>query len=1030
MDLEKDYYDDYIAWKENITPSPITQKPNRPDFLQIVKLDLGEFNERTWVNKLSKHFIQCKKKQLSIGINDLEITNLEKVHVQLMLRFLSTQFPQIKLIFGADPPIDYSLEEKETILRENHNEIVGHLGINRTLKRIQENHNWTGLEKDVTEFIGNCETCQREKLVRIRQKEDAVITDTPLEPNTKIAMDIFGPLSKTKRGNQFILSIQDMLTKYLILIPIKDQQANSIINELLDHYVYIFSAPRQILTDQGTNFVCKLMETFEQAFKIKHVKTTSFHPQSNGSLERTHSTVKDLIRTCTNDRQNEWDENLKLVCMGYNTSVHETTGYTPFELTFGHKANMPSTISATPSITREQLFKLWKKRHDTYIQKAIEITEKNKKRYQRDQNRKIIKTQTIFNIGDRVWIHNDHKQNKLDHEWKTTFTIFVACIPMIFCNLKLTPLEKANIFLEQIDTCYLYNEQISISIVIDTEEILIQSKIIVETIETLTQKCKGDCMYLAEIQNLRTKYRLIYNLGKQLELLLHTRQKRGLLNIIGSVSKSLFGTLDEEDLTVINQNIDQLFDSNNEMKTIVTNQSALIRQIISNPQLESIQLLRNKILKIADSISRNEIITSLIIHTEASLSELHIQLDELFNTIILGKQGIISPQVIKPQQFLSAIGNITNKNMIRSHIEPTLDNFQILLDISSLKLWTQEKKIIYTIIIPMLEDTEWKITKLYPIPHKQSNVFLAPVIDHEYLIITNEQYIPIDAMFLDTYCKKTALLYICKRNQPSHNRMGNSDCQLELINNNPKAQSCQFSLFKIKELTFIPLKTPNMYIAIPSNPITIEALCKRHSLYEINVPSILSSNDTCVITYNNNLMKISGTNKQISYETKYKTFNFSYTVDELFILSDKLDHVPKVSTNFNQYRTTLNQIDNQINQLQFEHRIKIAKEYTISMLQIIGYITTGLLGIYILHKCKLFKIIGKCIPTNLAINICCPIIKNKQETRIPSAMPMVSAPYKENIHDNLSATATIEDISITQIDPARKMVRFARPKRS
>ena len=67
--------------------------------------------------------------------------------------------------------------------------------------------------KTVEDFVGQCETCQTEKLTRVRPKETPVITDTPLEPNDKIAMDIFGPLTKTKRENQFILSIQDQLTK-------------------------------------------------------------------------------------------------------------------------------------------------------------------------------------------------------------------------------------------------------------------------------------------------------------------------------------------------------------------------------------------------------------------------------------------------------------------------------------------------------------------------------------------------------------------------------------------------------------------------------------------------------------------------------------------------------------------------------------------------------------------------------------------------------------------------------------------------
>jgi transposase InsO family protein len=112
------------------------------------------------------------------------------------------------------------------------------------------------------------------------------------------------------------------------------------------------------LTDNGENFVSKLIDAFENAFKIKRIKTTSFHPQSNGSIERTHGTVKDMIRTCCLDKRNEWDENLKLICMGYNTSVHESTGFTPFELTFGRIANMTSAISVTSNLTKEQLFKL------------------------------------------------------------------------------------------------------------------------------------------------------------------------------------------------------------------------------------------------------------------------------------------------------------------------------------------------------------------------------------------------------------------------------------------------------------------------------------------------------------------------------------------------------------------------------------------------------------------------------------------------------------------------------------------------
>ena len=65
-------------------------------------------------------------------------------------------------------------------------------------------------------------------------------------------------------------------------------------------------------------------------------------------------------------------------------------------------------------LTCEELFKLWKKRHEKYLQKVRETFEKNKARYKRQQDAQI---KTIFNIGEQVLLHNDHKKNKLDTEW-------------------------------------------------------------------------------------------------------------------------------------------------------------------------------------------------------------------------------------------------------------------------------------------------------------------------------------------------------------------------------------------------------------------------------------------------------------------------------------------------------------------------------------------------------------------------------------------------------------------------------------
>lgn len=85
---------------------------------------------------------------------------------------------------------------------------------------------------------------------------------------------------------------------------------------------------------------------------------------------------------------------------------------------------------------------------------------------------------------------------------------------------------------------------------------------------------------------LQTRFTKLHSLSIQLKLLTQYRQKRGLIDAIGSISKSLFGTLDADDLTTINANIDKLFNDENELKTIVANQTALIRKIISNDNMK------------------------------------------------------------------------------------------------------------------------------------------------------------------------------------------------------------------------------------------------------------------------------------------------------------------------------------------------------------------------------------------------------------------------------------------------------------
>ena len=138
---------------------------------------------------------------------------------------------------------------------------------------------------------GNSQLRWRRSAHNIKNEAKSILPNIPLAPNEKLALDIFEPLPETQKGNHYILSMQDRLKRYTVLVPLQNKSTKSIIEALINHYICTFRAPKTILSDQGSNFLSELMTRFENALNIRHIKTTAFHLQSNGSIERMHSTL-------------------------------------------------------------------------------------------------------------------------------------------------------------------------------------------------------------------------------------------------------------------------------------------------------------------------------------------------------------------------------------------------------------------------------------------------------------------------------------------------------------------------------------------------------------------------------------------------------------------------------------------------------------------------------------------------------------------------------------------------------------------
>lgn len=433
VDLDEDNDKILLQYKPYVKDLK-SQKPNQNDVLSIsdngkkIYFTFPKINY--WDNVTYEDIFKCFK-NLKYTLQKEDIKQISftsfcnfrlKWHkVRTMIRYIFRDTDMVINVFHGKVQTP-KREDIPSILEENHSNIIsGHIGFHKTYKKIKANYKWESMKKDIKEFIKKCESCQKNKLNRKKNKKPMEITSTSTEAFQKIALDIVGPLPLTENGNKYILTLQDDLTKYSQAYPLLKHDAETIADCFVRNFICKFGTPEIVLTDQGADFTSNLIKEISKLFKFKKINTSAYHPQSNGALERSHSTLADYLKHYVNEDQTNWDKWIDFAMFSYNTSVHTSTQFTPFELIFGFKANLPSSIIKEPEFKYfydtyldELVLKLRKSR-DIARNKLIDSKEYNKQIY--DKKCKNID----FKVGDTVYLSNNAikigKSRKLAPYW-------------------------------------------------------------------------------------------------------------------------------------------------------------------------------------------------------------------------------------------------------------------------------------------------------------------------------------------------------------------------------------------------------------------------------------------------------------------------------------------------------------------------------------------------------------------------------------------------------------------------------------
>ena len=304
--------------------------------------------------------------------------------------------------------------------------LSGHLGRKKTYARLAQRFFWPSMSREVAEYCRSCEACQK-----CSHRKPPRVPMIPLPtvdvPFSRVAMDLIGPLPRSRAGNRYVLVLCDYATRYPEAVPMKNIDAENVAEEL----VQIFSRvglPQEILTDQGANFTSRLLRELYRLLRVQAIRTSPYHPQTDGLVERFNQTLKSMLRKCASDEGKDWDKLVPFLLFAYREVPQESTGFSPFELVYGRDVRGPldvlreTWVSSKKSnqdilsyvlLMRDRLTKMTDHVHANLKASAVQ----QKKWYDRNARGR------CFTAGDQVLVLLPSSTSKLTARWQGPYQV-------------------------------------------------------------------------------------------------------------------------------------------------------------------------------------------------------------------------------------------------------------------------------------------------------------------------------------------------------------------------------------------------------------------------------------------------------------------------------------------------------------------------------------------------------------------------------------------------------------------------------
>lgn len=424
------------------------------------------------------------------------------------------------------------------------------------------------------------------------------------------------------------------------------------------------------------------------------------------------------------------------------------------------------------------------------------------------------------------------------------------------------------------------------------------------------------------------------------------RTRRGVINLIGRVSKFLFGTMDDEDAEYYNNKIKQSSDNELELTQLIKEQTSVVQATIRNfnntigtlAYNENI-LARNldqlsKVMEeeVARDIDETRLYNTISEHFSTLsllLEQYQIDNNNIIEAVLVAKVGILHPLILSPSNFIKELKTISQyiSRGLDFPVEINLENAHVLQKVAKLRIFYKQPNLVYIISMPLCQPHVFELLNLTPLP--------VPIGDNKYLFISpnsrylaineiKQHFITLDETQFQSCTEMLKRFYLCQQNSPIYLTHMHNNCEVKLylpVNRIP--ENCDKRIIELDSSLYTQLRTANIWLYVVSNSESLTIMCTPDSkTVDVRLKGVgslwlksgckaygpstmlyskFTGNSSLHVQYvppfhldvdcEDDIEKFKGNLSSLQLKTKLKLFNF----DDLNVAGHRLEEVGKLS---------------------------------------------------------------------------------------------------------------------------------------